>query len=298
MQAQGRVRRIYVQVELALTYFISNLIIYYITIDRYVRNIEKNEWWKMDDARVTQVSLQEVLSSEAYMLFYRVVDHPYSKKLASQVKILNESYEAAVKIKKEKEAASSAKERGKKRTPGITAVPPSPSYAKVEENSDDETRESSISDRSGLSGPAATVKRNLRKRKAPEYTCLEEWARSMTVLTEKNIAKFREAERKLSKHIKFTPEFQKLLSEHAYKAHTKGDHEPYSGISSLDSCGAGCQEDINIALLRCFLAVSKNDGIVDFTQSPTPKMITRSSAASRGKVRPSVHVVDPTDDLL
>ena len=250
----------------------------------------------MDDSRISLVSIQEVLSSEAYMLFYRVVDHPYSKKLASQVKLLNESYEAAT-LKKEKEAASS-KERGKKRTSAITAVPPSPSFAKVEENSDDETRESSTSDRSMISGPAATVKRNLRKRKAPEYTCFEEWARSMTILTEKNIAKFREAERKVSKHIKFTPEFRKLLSEHAYKAHSKGDQGSYSGMGSLDSCGAGCQEDINIALLRCFLAVSKNDGIVDFTQSPTPKMITRSSAASRGKVRSSVHVVDPTDDLL
>ena len=49
----------------------------------------------MDDSRVSLVSIQEVLSSEAYMLFYRVVDHPYSKKLASQVKLLNESYEAA-----------------------------------------------------------------------------------------------------------------------------------------------------------------------------------------------------------
>ncbi len=249
----------------------------------------------MDDARVSLVSIQEVLSSEAYMLFYRVVDHPYSKKLASQVKLLNESYEAATR-KKEMEEASFSKEKGKKRASALTAVPPSPTYAKVEENSDDETRESSTSDRSVLSGPAATVKTNLRKRKAPEYTSIEEWARSMTVLTEKNIAQFREAERKISKHIKFTPEFQKLLSEHAYKAN--GDQGSYAGINSLDGCGAGCQEDINIALLRCFLAVSKNDGIVDFTQSQTPKMITRSSAASRGKVRSSVHVVDPTDDLL
>ena len=275
------------------------------TIDRYVRNIEKNEWWKMDDARVSLVSSQEVLSSEAYMLFYRVVDHPYSKKLANQVKLLNESYEAAVaKMEREKATTSSTRVRSKKRASSsqeadeFTSVPPSPTFARVEENSDDETLESSTSDRSVISGPAASVKRNRRKRKAPEYTSIEEWARSMTVLTEKNIAKFREAERKLSKHIKFTPEFQKLLSEHAYKSNAKGAKSPYSGISSLDNCGTGCQEDINIALLRCFLAVSKNDGIVDFTQSPTPKMITRSSAASRGKVQSSIHVVDPTDDLL
>lgn len=259
----------------------------------------------MDDARVSLVSSQEVLSSEAYMLFYRVVDHPYSKKLANQVKLLNESYEAAAaKLRREKATASSNRDRGKKRATTTKercdtgAVPPSPLYATVEENSGDETHGSSTSDRSVTSGPAANVKRNRRKRKVPEYTCIEEWARSMTVLTDHNIAKFCEAERKVSKHIKFTPEFQKVLSERAYKANAKGVQGPYSGISSLDNCRTGCQEDINIALLRCFLAVSKNEGIVDFTQSPTPKMITRSSAASRGKVQTSIHVVDPTDDLL
>ena len=260
-------------------------------LDSYVRNIEKNEWWKMDDSRVSVVSTQEVLSSEAYMLFYRVVDHPYSKKLASHVKALNESYkEAAAKLKREK-SASSIRNRASGSSQ-FTSAPSSPAVATIEENSDDETRLSSTSDRSVISGDAI---RSRRKRKSPEYTSIEEWARSMTILTEKNIAKFREAERKVSKHIKFTPEFLKILSERAYKTNGKGS---YGGINSLDSCGSGCQEDINIALLRCFLEVSKNDGIVDFTQSPTPKMTTRSSAASRGKSQSSIPVVDPTDDIL
>jgi len=42
----------------------------------YVRNVQKNEWWKMDDSRVTRVAKDEVVGAEAYMLFYRVVDHP------------------------------------------------------------------------------------------------------------------------------------------------------------------------------------------------------------------------------
>jgi hypothetical protein len=42
----------------------------------YVRNVSKNEWWKMDDSRVTAVSEDEVMQAEAYMLFYRVVQHP------------------------------------------------------------------------------------------------------------------------------------------------------------------------------------------------------------------------------
>ncbi len=245
----------------------------------------------MDDSRVSVVSSQEVLSSEAYMLFYRVVDHPYSKKLANHVKALNDSYEAAAaKINSEKAASST-----RKRASGsshFTSAPSSPAVATVEENSDDETHLSSTSDRSMISGDS---NRSRRKRKSPEYTSIEEWARSVTVLTEKHIAKFCEAERKVSKHIKFTPEFLKILSERAYKTNGKGS---YGGINSLDSCGSGCQEDINIALLRCFLEVSKNDGIVEFNKSPTPKMTTRSSAASRGKSQSSIHVVDPTDDIL
>jgi len=277
----------------------------------YVRNIAKNEWWKMDDARVSLVSTQEVLSAEAYMLFYRVVDHPYSKKLASEVKALNESYEtaAAIRVKEEKAAASNTKEKGKKRLPvtevidEIAAVASSPTFTKVEESSDEalsrnESRDSSTSDRSVVSGPAASVKKNHRKRKAPEYTCGEEWARSMTGLREENISKFRDVECNVSKHITFKPEYQKLLSEDAYKANAKVGQGPSSGISLLDDCGIDSTEDINITLLRCFLAVSKNDGIVDFTPSPTPKMMTRSTAASRGKVQSSIHVVDPNDDLL
>jgi len=277
----------------------------------YVRNIAKNEWWKMDDSRVSLVSTQEVLSAEAYMLFYRVVDHPYSKKLANQVKALNSSHEAAaaIKAKEEKSAASTSKERCKKQisvteeADETVASAISPTFVKVEENSDDSlsrngSRYSSTSDRSVVSGPVTSVKKNRRKRKAPEYTCGEEWARSMTVLTEKNITKFRDVERKVSKHIKLNPEFHKFLSEHAYKANAKVGHGPNSGISLLDDCGIGSKEDIKIALLRCFLAVSKNDGIVDFAPSPTPKMITRSTAASRGKMQSSIHVVDPTDDLL
>ena len=42
----------------------------------YVRNWKRNEWWKMDDAKVQCVDTKEVMMAEAYMLFYRVVDHP------------------------------------------------------------------------------------------------------------------------------------------------------------------------------------------------------------------------------
>lgn len=49
-------------------------------------NVSKKEWWKMDDARVTRATMQEVMSAEAYMLFYRVVDHPVAVGLRNEHK--------------------------------------------------------------------------------------------------------------------------------------------------------------------------------------------------------------------
>jgi ubiquitin C-terminal hydrolase len=61
----------------------------------FVRNVSKNEWWKMDDSRVTAVSEDEVMQAEAYMLFYRVVQHPiavqleelYKKKVIQDIEV-------------------------------------------------------------------------------------------------------------------------------------------------------------------------------------------------------------------
>lgn len=52
----------------------------------FVRNVGKNEWWKMDDSRVTSVTMAEVLKAEAYMLFYRVMNHPVTRQLEERCK--------------------------------------------------------------------------------------------------------------------------------------------------------------------------------------------------------------------
>lgn len=52
----------------------------------YVRSLSKNEWWKMDDARVESASIKQVMAAEAYMLFYRVVQHPISTKFEEDCK--------------------------------------------------------------------------------------------------------------------------------------------------------------------------------------------------------------------
>jgi ubiquitin C-terminal hydrolase len=165
----------------------------------YVRNIEKNEWWKMDDARVTYVDEKEVLNAEAYMLFYRVAGHPYSIFLKSQVEILKELYakQQAAWVKK------------------------SPSSSPVKTGSGKSAADG---------GPAASVKNNPRKRKAPEITCGEEWARKKAFVPESFVAGLRDIEAKVSEYVSFTPTFLRMLREQASRPNAKVGHGPSSGI--------------------------------------------------------------------
>jgi len=53
----------------------------------YIQDMDRsNQWWKMDDASVVSVTRDEVLRAEAYMLFYRVINHPISKDLEMEAK--------------------------------------------------------------------------------------------------------------------------------------------------------------------------------------------------------------------
>jgi len=52
----------------------------------YVKSLTKNDWWRMDDAHVYPVSKEEVLSAEAYILFYSVMNHPLAVQLKGAVK--------------------------------------------------------------------------------------------------------------------------------------------------------------------------------------------------------------------
>ena len=64
----------------------------------YVRHLTRNEWWKCDDGRVTLVTVDEVCRQEAYMLFYRVVQHPVTTRLESRYKAILESRPSPKKV--------------------------------------------------------------------------------------------------------------------------------------------------------------------------------------------------------
>jgi ubiquitin C-terminal hydrolase len=206
----------------------------------YVRNVSKNEWWKMDDARVTQASVQEVMNAEAYMLFYRVVEHPFAMHLRTQAKLLQTRQEEIPKIAIQKEEP------------------------KVE------------SDEAAFIKPKQTTsKPESRKRKAPDYANGEDWARAKTNLPEHLISKFKDVEQIVSEFVQFKPEFFKLIADQASKTSAKVGHGPSSGV-----CGMSIQMDAAILLGALFLLTqshifsflifslaSKEDDVVDRADS-------------------------------
>lgn len=193
----------------------------------YVRNIAKNEWWKMDDARITVASVSEVMNAEAYMLFYRVVEHPFAVRLRQQESKLIQEYN---KERLQEEASAATASYASKSTAGSQAA-----VAVVKEESSENTPRTETLKEETNSVAASSIMssvrtNNSRKRKAPEYTCGEEWARAKTSLPEHVIAKFRDVEETISEYVRFKPEFFKLLTDQASKRNAKAGHGPSSGI--------------------------------------------------------------------
>ncbi|KAL3915892.1 MAG: hypothetical protein SGILL_005434 [Bacillariaceae sp.] len=275
----------------------------------YVRNIEKNEWWKMDDARVTQVDEKEVLTAEAYMLFYRVAGHPYSNELKRQVDILKETYgkrqEAALANKMDvSSSGSGAKSSGKNNKKSTKSV---------------------------ADGPALSVKQNPRKRKAPEYTCGEDWARKRASVPEYVLNGLKQIEAKVSEYVKFTPKFRTALGEQARRPNAKIGHGPSSGIACTslalgkmlhfvaasvvltarsfpsfcvfpvdEDLDRGVTDDIEKTLMRCFHTFAHWKGKDTSLAKIEHPIITSASSGSREKSQPKMPVVIPeeAEDIL
>lgn len=185
----------------------------------YVRNVAKNEWWKMDDARVTVAPHSEVMNAEAYMLFYRVVEHPLAIKLREQEKQL-------------------ISELDKQEPPEISSIPRKAIETKQNlfESSLIPAPFPSAPDMASIANSSiamSSVRTNAsRKRKAPEYTSGEIWAKSCTTLDEQDevMAQFRQVENCLSEYVSFKPDFFSFLTDQASRRNAKVGHGPSSGI--------------------------------------------------------------------
>lgn len=196
----------------------------------YVRNIAKNEWWKMDDARITLASVSEVMSAEAYMLFYRVVEHPFAIRLRVEEQKLQEAWT--------KEALEEAQSSSRNTPASVESLlkedasetTPRTDPAKAEENA-------SVAASSLVSSVRTS---SSRKRKAPNFVNGEEWARERTTLPKQVRSRFQEIEQTISEYVRFKPEFFKLLTEQANKRGAKIGHGPSSGVCGKYSLGRKC----------------------------------------------------------
>lgn len=139
----------------------------------YVRNLAKNEWWKMDDARVTRVSKEDVMAAEAYMLFYNVVNHPVSDEL-------------------------------KKSHRAMTAVNSKPLQTIKTESIDEEKKSDSVP--GSLSGTK-------RKREGPTFRSGEDWARKMTTRPKLLLKSIRAVQEYFSSLVRLRPEYVHSMKE-------------------------------------------------------------------------------------
>lgn len=223
----------------------------------YVRNIAKNEWWKMDDARISVVSVSEVMNAEAYMLFYRVVEHPFAVQLRQLEHELQQQQQQQQQewskevVVPEELAVSTSKTPLTTTTTTVTSEKDVPkdmpeSSLRTDVPSIKAEDIASVATSSIMSRTTTTTtnynntntnnhntnnsNNNSRKRKAPEFTCGEDWARAKTTLPEHIMSKFREIENMISEYVQFKPEFFKFLADQASRRNAKVGHGPSSGI--------------------------------------------------------------------
>ena len=162
----------------------------------YVRNLgKKEEWWKMDDGRVTPVTLQQVKQAEAYMLFYRVLQHPVSTKLEQDF----------AKAKEEEE------------------------QTKSEPKENDKT-DSTFSS-SGKTENAAESSPSRKRRAECVFSNGEDWARSKTKPPPHFIEIVRKTEQKIADDIVMTTESITKLSERVSKNEPSPSKKPGHSIS-------------------------------------------------------------------
>lgn len=140
----------------------------------YVRNVVKNQWWKMDDSRVAAVSVQEVMNAEAYMLLYRVVEHPVAIRLRNEQIRLHEDYD---KDAKEVEKVDARRD--------IDMALSTETHSPAAMEAEGEVFASRETDKNKAPGWTS------RKRKAPSYSCGKDWAFRTTRLPRSVIDVFR-----------------------------------------------------------------------------------------------------------
>jgi len=185
----------------------------------YVHNVTKrNEWWKMDDAKVVRSSWEEVQNAEAYMLFYRVTSHPVAMRLKSIADAKEMNARRVIDEMKRREEAKKAAEEAKK-AEAIAAAKAAVTALQelVEKSSDDKVPDvapsSDTEDPSGTPPVASPDTPALGKRSCPPLSSGEEWARVATTLSPEYLPLFTRIQEFITDNVTFSPEFFGYITE-------------------------------------------------------------------------------------
>jgi len=253
----------------------------------YVRNVAKNEWWKMDDAKVTRVSTGEVFAAQAYMLFYRVVDHPVSVDLRNKEKLMKEDLARQQAVSK---AAAAA--------------------AKVQQQESKEMGTQESDDTITTIGDTSSC--NKRKRKEPDYKSGDDWARTVTNLPLTWMPFLRRIQDVLSDQFNFKSEYFRVLQDEV-KSGGKLGAGPSVGIAAddiqggLDALRTSLREMLKTVLpeekdllhqvlTSVKLEDSKNEASKHL--ETTPSNMNNESSSSTKKKSLIIPVFDTNDTML
>ena len=176
----------------------------------YVCNVSKNEWWKMDDAKVIRASWGEVERAEAYMLFYRVMDHPVAKQLKADAEA---KAAAAAKAVAQAEAARLAAQEEQEAIAAAAVKAAAIASGELEQKSAIKAEGDKIPDVEASSNEPVEQDVPIGKRKRPDLASGEEWAMTHTSLPEEFFPLFRRIEEFIEENVTFNPEFFRYITE-------------------------------------------------------------------------------------
>lgn len=168
----------------------------------YVANMKGKDWWKMDDGKVVRASLNEVMQAEAYMLFYRVTNHPVAMQLKADADAKSAASARIMKAIKRKEDEAKAAEEKKRAQAKSAAL-----ALKQLVEADGEGVPDALPSSDNSDAPS------LGKRKRPELASGKEWMEGITTLSPEFLPLLHRIQDFISENVTFNSEFFGYVTE-------------------------------------------------------------------------------------
>lgn len=168
----------------------------------YVASMKGKDWWKMDDGKVVRASLNEVMQAEAYMLFYRVTNHPVARQLKDAADAKTEASARIMRAIKRKDDTAKAAEEQKRAQAKSAAL-----ALKQLVEADGEGVPDVLPSSDNEDAPS------LGKRARPDLSSAEEWMNGTTTLSPEFLPLLNRIQDFISENVTFNSEFFGYITE-------------------------------------------------------------------------------------